>query len=325
MTFSWDDESDLKNYEGSMSKFVVAGIIQIETIVKVDRIPIEYAPVTSAPNTIFTSAGGDAFNESLALRWLGDKVDLLSVVGRNQDMSVLNPTDREVTLNTDYILPIIDSTPTQVVLYDKDRQEQIFEDIKGLREAEYRMSMVPPMVAGCDIVVLSNANFCRPFIEVAKQYNKKIAVNIHTYLTEKEKYNVDFLENASILYFSDDTIKSDPFDFVRDIADRYNTDIIILGQGSKGLILYDRQKDINVHYDTVKTNEVVNTTGAGNAMFACFLHYYQETGDSVLAIKNAMLFASYKIGYMGTSNGFMTVEQLEQWRSLIWGSATPAV
>ena len=98
-----------------------------------------------------------------------------------------------------------------------------------------------------------------------------------------------------------------------------NTDIIILGQGSKGLILFDRHRDINVHYDTVKTNEVVNTTGAGNALFACFLHYYQETGDSTLAIKNAMLFASYKIGYMGTSNGFMTTDQLEQWRNLIWG------
>ncbi|MBO6112916.1 MAG: carbohydrate kinase family protein [Lachnospiraceae bacterium] len=308
-----------------MSKFVVAGIIQIETIVKVDHIPIQYSPVTSVPDTIFTSAGGDAFNESLAFSWLGDKVELLSVVGRNQDMSIFNPNDREVTLNTDYILPIIDNTPTQVVLYDKDRKEQIFEDIKGLREAEYRMSMVPPMVAACDMVVLSNANFCRPFIQSAKEFDKKIAVNIHTYLPEKEKYNVDFLENASILYFSDDTIKGDPFDFVRGIADKYNTDIIILGQGSKGLILFDRHKDINVHYDTVKTNEVVNTTGAGNALFACFLHYYQETGDSQLAIKNAMLFASYKIGYMGTSNGFMTVEQLEQWGNLIWGSGRPGI
>ena len=166
---------------------------------------------------------------------------------------------------------------------------------------------------------------CRPFIQSAKEFDKKIAVNIHTYLPEKEKYNVDFLENASILYFSDDTIKGDPFDFVRGIADKYNTDIIILGQGSKGLILFDRHKDINVHYDTVKTNEVVNTTGAGNALFACFLHYYQETGDSQLAIKNAMLFASYKIGYMGTSNGFMTVEQLEQWGNLIWGSGRPGI
>ncbi len=303
-----------------MSKFCVAGVIQIETIVKVNSIPVEYSPITSCPDTIFTSAGGDAFNESLAFSWLGDKVDFLSVVGRNQDMNIFNPVGREVTLSTDYILPIIDNTPTQVVLYDHDRKEQIFEDNKGLREAEYDMSMVPPMIAGCDMLVLSNANFCRPFINTAKEYGKKIAVNIHTYLPEKEKYNVDFLENASILYFSDDTIKTDPFDFVRGIADKYNTDIIILGQGSKGLILYDKQKDINIHYDTVKTNEVVNTTGAGNALFACFLHYYQETGDSRLAIKNAMLFASYKIGYMGTSNGFMTTQQLEQWRSLIWGS-----
>ncbi|MBQ4241228.1 MAG: carbohydrate kinase family protein, partial [Lachnospiraceae bacterium] len=289
------------------------------------KIPIEYSPVTSVPDTIFTSAGGDAFNETLALSWLGDKVELLSVVGRNLDYSVLNPPDREVTINTDYVLPVIDSTPTQVVLYDKNRKEQIFEDIKSLREAEYRMSMVPPMVGASDMVVLSNANFCRPFINVAKEFDKKIAVNIHTYNPEKEKYNVDFLENANILYFSDDTIKSDPFDFVKGIADKYNTDIIILGQGSKGLILYDRHRDINVHYDTVKTNEVVNTTGAGNALFACFLHYYQETGDSTLAIKNAMLFASYKIGYMGTSIGFMTVEQLEQWRSLIWGSGKPSM
>ena len=28
---------------------------------------------------------------------------------------------------------------------------------------------------------------------------------------------------------------------------------------------------------------------------------------------------------MGTSNGFMTVEQLEQWRSLIWGSGRPEI
>ena len=83
--------------------------------------------------------------------------------------------------------------------------------------------------------------------------------------------------------------------------------------------MFDKSKNLRAHYNTVKTNEVVNTIGAGNALFACFLHYYMETGDSVNAIKNALLFASYKIGYMGTSNGFMTTDQLDQWRNLIWG------
>ncbi|MBR1479070.1 MAG: carbohydrate kinase family protein [Lachnospiraceae bacterium] len=302
-----------------MSKFVVAGITQIETIVKVGSIPISFEPLTSVRDSIFTAPGGDAYNETLALQWLGNQVNFLSIVGRDQDMSIFNPAGSEVTISTDNILKKIDATPTQVILYDEERQKQIFEDIKDLREADYDMSMVPPMIASCDMLVLANANFCRPFVKVAKEYNKPIAVNIHDYKKEKEKYNTDFLENASILYFSDDTLTGDPFDFVRDISDRYGTEIIILGQGSKGLILFDRNKELNVHYNPVKTNEVVNTAGAGNALFACFLHYYQETHDSVNAIKNANLFASYKIGYMGTSNGFMTVEQVEQWRNLIWG------
>lgn len=308
-----------------MSNFIVAGITQIETIVKVDSIPVEYAPLISVPDTIFTAAGGDAYNETLALKWLGNQVSFLSIVGRNQDMSIFNPSNRSVTIQTEYILRKLESTPTQVILYDKNRKQQIFEDIKGLREMNYDMAMVSPLVGQSDMVVLANANFCRPFIEVAQRYKKPIAVNIHDFRREKEKYNTDFLGAANILYFSDDTMTEDPFDFIKSIADTYHPDIIILGQGANGLILYDRARELNVHYNTVKTNEVVNTAGAGNALFACFLHYYMETGDSVDSIKNALLFASYKIGYMGTSNGFMTVEQVEQWRNLIWGIKAPVV
>ncbi len=302
-----------------MSKFLVAGVTQIETIVRVDRIPVSYAPLTSVPDSIFTAMGGDAYNESLALKWLGDEVCFMSIVGRNQDLGMINPPDRKITLSTEYIVPQMDETPTEVVLYDRDRKQQIFEDLKDLRDNVYDMSMVAPIAESCDMMVLANANFCRPFAKAAKEHNKPIAVNIRSYKPEKEKYNTDFLEPAKVLYFSDDTLTEDPYDFIERIAGTYNTEIIILGQGSEGLILYDRTKDLRVHYKTVKTNEVVNTIGAGNALFACFLHYYMENGDSVNAIKNALLFASYKIGYMGTSNGFMTTAQLEQWRNLIWG------
>ena len=306
-----------------MSRFLVAGITQIETIVMVDSIPVRFSPLTSIPDTIHTSAGGDAYNESLALKWLGHDVDFLSVIGRNQDRSVLNPMDREVTLSTEYILPLLVSTPTQVILYDRDRKQQIFEDIKNLRDAEYDMSMVPPLVAASDMVVLSTANFCRPFIEQAQKFNKPIVVNIHDYEKYKERFSEDFLNAASILYFSDDTISGDPFEFVKGMAAKYDPDIIILGQGAEGLILYDKEKNTYVHYNTVSTNEVINTAGAGNALLACFLHCYAAGADAQEAIKKAMLFASYKIGYMGTSNGFLTEEQLDQWWDLIWGQKTP--
>ncbi len=302
-----------------MSKFLVAGVTQIETIVRVDKIPVVYSPITSANDSIFTAMGGDAYNESLALKWLGDDVTFMSIVGRNQDLSLINPHDRKITLSTQYIIPQMEATPTEVVLYDKDRKQQIFEDIKDLRENVYDMSMVAPIAEACDMMVLANANFCRPFAKEAAARKKPIAVNIRNYHREKEKYNTDFLEPAKVLYFSDDTLGEDPYEFIDRIARTYGTDIIILGQGREGLILYDKAQNLRVHYKTVKTNEVVNTIGAGNALFACFLHYYMENGDSVNAIKSALLFASYKIGYMGTSNGFMTTDQLEQWRNLIWG------
>ena len=302
-----------------MGKFLVAGVTQIETIVRVDRIPVSFSPLTSANDSIFTAVGGDAYNESLALKWLGDDVTFMSIVGRNQDLSIINPPDRKITLSTEYIIPQMKETPTEVVLYDKMRKQQKFEDIKDLRENAYDMSMVTPIAEACDMMVLANANFCRPFAKKAAELGKPIAVNIRSYNPEKEKYNTDFLEPAKVLYFSDDTLTEDPYAFIDRIASTYGTEVIILGQGSEGLILFDKSQNLRVHYKTVKTNEVVNTIGAGNALFACFLHYYMENGDSVNAIKNALLFASYKIGYMGTSNGFMTTDQLDQWRNLIWG------
>ncbi len=301
-----------------MSRFVVAGITQLETIVKVKELPVQFSPYSGEPDTINFSTGGDAFNTSLALKWLGDEAELVSVVGEKQDLSIFNPPDREVTLETDYVLPIIKETPIEVLLYDVRRKKQHFEDLKDIRDAKYDMSLAEPLLKDCDMVVLSNTNFCRPFIPLAKEMGKKLAVKIHCFMREKEIFNEDYLQNADILYFNDNTIDEEPYGFIKEMAEKYDPEIIIFGQGGQGLIIYDKQKEVTVHYDAVKSVQIVNTAGAGNALFACFLHYYIKNGDSKNAIHKALLFAANKIGYMGTSNGFMTEQQLDAWEQLIW-------
>lgn len=301
-----------------MGKFLVAGIVQRETIVKVDKIPVEYAGVTMKPNTIFTSSGGDAYNESLALKWLGNSVDLMTMVGRDESMELINPKGSEVKLVTDYVLPRLYHTPVAVVFYDNGRKQQIFEDIKDIRDVSYDMNLFYERAARAEMLVLSNANFCRPLIRIGVELRKPIAVNIREYREDKLIYNEDYLRAADILYVSDDHLIDDPYEFVKSMAAKYRPEIIILGQGEAGLILYDKNKNIIAHYNAVRTHEVVNTVGAGNALFSCFLHFYNITHDSVFAIKNALLFASYKIGFIGTSNGFMTEQEIVQWRNLIW-------
>lgn len=301
-----------------MSKVLVAGFIQIETIVNVEQIPVRYKPVRSKPNTIFTSVGGDAYNTSLALTWLGNSVDFISMIGKANDRNIINPHGAEIELVSDYVLPLLSETPTAVIFYDEDKQQQIFEDIKNIREISYDLELCEYRLQRCELVVLSNANFCRPFIAMAKEYKKKLAINIREYKAENLVYNRDFLEAADIIYVSDDNLTEDPYVFVRELADNYDPEIIILGQGNKGVILYSKNDSMLAHFNSVRTNEIINTVGAGNALFSCFLHYYTRDQDATNAIKKAVLFASYKIGFVGTSNGFMTEEQIDQWNSLIW-------
>lgn len=302
-----------------MSKFLVAGIVQRETIVKVDKVPIEYAGVTAKPDSIFSSVGGDAYNESLALKWLGNSVDFMTMIGKDESMELINPKDSEVKLVTDYVLPRLQNTPSAVVFYDNNRKkQQIFEDVKDIRDTSYDLNLFAERADRAEMLVLSNVNFCRPLIQMGLELRKPIAVNIREYREEKLAYNEVFLKAADIIYVSDDNLSEDPYEFVKSLAAKYRPEIIVLGQGDGGLILYDKNKNIIAHYNAVRTHEVVNTVGAGNALFSCFLHFYNVSHDSVFAIKNALLFASYKVGFMGTSNGFMTELQIVQWRNLIW-------
>jgi len=306
-----------------MSKFLVAGILQREAIVKIDSLPLKFQAVTDIPNSVHYGVGGDSYNEAIALKWLGDDVNFFTMIGKADDPSIVNSNANDITLVTDFILPKLNATASAVIFYDKLKQQQIFEDIKDLRETAYDVKLFKKEIATADMCVFANCNFCRPLLEEAKKAGKKIAVNIRNFKYETEQYNADFLSSADILYLSDDRLDEDPIDFVKYITEKYTPEIVILGQGAQGVTFFSKKLGTYTHYNSVKTNEVVNTVGAGNALFSCFLHYYNKTGDEIYSIKNALLFASYKIGFVGTSNGFMTEKQIEDWRDLIWKKSNP--
>ncbi len=56
---------------------------------------------------------------------------------------------------------------------------------------------------------------------------------------------------------------------------------------------------------------MVNTIGAGDALFSSFLHFYRRLGSPYEAIKRAVVFASYKIGEAGAAQGFLDEAGLE--------------
>lgn len=302
-----------------MSRFMVAGFIQIETIVKVDELPVPYEHFTSIPDIIDTNIGGAGYNEAMALKWLGNDVDFMSLYGKEMNIKLLEEQIKNagVELSLDYLLPKLETMPTSVILYAKGKK-QTFEDVKDVRNVPYDADILERQIKDKDMVLISNCNFCRPIIELAKKYNKPLAVNVRSLTKEKTVQKADFLEAADIIYVSEDDLEEDPYIVLEECKQKYDPKIMIMGVGDKGVILYIKEENSVLAYKPVKTNEIVNTVGAGNALFSAFLHYYVKTKDAKEAIKNALLFASYKIGFVGTSNGFMTEEQIEQWKKLIW-------
>ncbi len=295
-----------------MGRFLTAGIIQRETIVRVPKIPIEYSKVTRCYDTVFGGIGGDAYNVANALKWLGDDVDLLSEIGeRDGHLFDTKHLDRH------YVFANLKQTPSAVIFFDHDRKQQIFEDTKDLEDVPYDLSRFVEALKTADMVILSNNKFCRPFLQPTKDSGKKLVVNFNG-LNRENELDQEFLNAADIVYVSDDEIGVEPYEAMRRMSENYGMECIILGMGKAGLLMYTRQDGMIVPYSSVHIKEVVNTVGAGNALLSCFLHYYHKNGDCHEAIKYALMFAAYKIGYVGTSKGFMREDEMELWYDLIW-------
>ena len=90
----------------------------------------------------------------------------------------------------------------------------------------------------------------------------------------------------------------------------YHNKIIVLGRGSKGAALYTEGQFYEL--PAVQVGPVVNTVGAGDALFSSFLHSYAKGLSPLEALQRAQLFASAKIGSSGASKGFITEEELER-------------
>ena len=62
----------------------------------------------------------------------------------------------------------------------------------------------------------------------------------------------------------------------------------------------------------VQVGPVVNTVGAGDALFASFLHFSTRGCAPVEALIRAELFASAKIGVSGGASGFVTESEIQR-------------
>jgi len=293
-----------------MKKILVSGLVNTETTARVRQFPIHYYPVDYPFFGVSTAVSGVAYNVALALRTLGDEVRLLSMTGSDFPAEYIKSELKKAGIGAESLKAKLKETPNSVVLYEETGRRQIYCDLKDIQETAYGFSAT--QVADADLVVACNINFNRELLHLAREMGKTIATDVHVLGNVWDDFNREFMECADILFLSDEAVGEDPYRFIDELEAAYHTPIIVMGRGSKGALMYLRDENWFHEMPAVCVGEVVNTVGAGDALFSAFLHFYACGLHPVDCLKRAQVFAAAKIRVSGASRGFVTEAEVEE-------------
>ena len=292
---------------------LVSGLLNTETTAAVRGFPIQYYPIDYAFFGVNTAVSGVAFNLAKALRTLGDEVRLTSMVGSDFAASYILNSLRDLGVGTEHVQHQLQQTPSSVVLYDPEGKRQIYCDLKDIQETAYTFDA--SVLHGIDLVAACNINFNRPLLHLAKQLGKTIATDVHVLSDIHDSYNREFMEYADILFLSDEAVGDRYRDLIYALSAEYPCRIIVMGRGAQGAAMYLRETGEIIEMPAASAGTVVNTVGAGDALFGSFLHFYGKGLSPVDALARAQVFAAHKITANGASNGFVPEQTVEAWFS----------
>ena len=291
---------------------LVSGLINIETTLQVDSFPIDYQPVRYPFFGVDSTVSGVGYNVSKALSILGNDVRFTSLIGRDEAGDRVCNALIGDDISVEFVLDQLDRTPQSVILYDRDGRRMINVDLKDIQEQVYPPAVFERAMWGCSLAVLCNINFSRPYLRFAKERGVTIATDVHTISDLDDDYNRDFMAAADILFMSDERLPCPPEEWARAVQGRYGNAIIAIGLGQEGVLLAVKEDDFLQRIPAVPTRLVVNTIGAGDALFSAFVHNCHKSGDPYEAMRKAIVFASYKIGETGAAAGFLDEAGLER-------------
>ena len=296
----------------SLSPILISGLVNIETTVRVDSFPIPYFPVRYPFFGVRSTVSGVGVNISAALTTLGNSARLLSIVGDDAPGRLAREALRDRGIDDCAVLAQAAETAQSAILYDGEGRRQIHVDLKDVQEQVYPAALFEEAAAGCRLAVLCNINFSRPLLARARQRGMVIASDVHAIADLDDPYNADFMRAADVLFMSHENLPAPPEEWAEAVQARYGNRIVVVGLGAEGALLAVQGEALR-RTPAVFTRPVVNTIGAGDALFSAFLHVYTQTDDPYLAIRKAVVFASYKIGAAGAAEGFLDAAGLDLW------------
>jgi sugar/nucleoside kinase (ribokinase family) len=304
-------EGQLRFQTMASKDILVCGTLNLETTFPITRFPLDYEPVSYRLFEIKSQPSGVGFNIARALSTLGNQVRFVSIVGSDFLGTALRQSMARFGMSDEFILPILNETPQSIVIFDGAGRRMVNTDLKEVGERAYSVELFKRALQGSRAAVMTNVGFSRPLLSLAKAASGTVATDLQTASEGSQKHDADFLSAADVVFMSHEKLPVEPKDFVSTIWERSAAQIAVAGMGAAGALLGVRGREV-CQVPAVQVRPVVNTAGAGDALFSCFLHFYLDGDEPILALRKATVFAAYKIGEIGSSLGFLPEDELRR-------------
>ncbi|PZS30123.1 MAG: sugar kinase [Pseudonocardiales bacterium] len=293
-----------------MARIVVAGIVNVETTVPVEGLPLAYEPVRYLRDQLCSQVSGVGFNVAGALVALGHEVRLATYLGPDLagDVARAELSRRGVSG------PGVQSTratPQSVVLTAPDGRRSVFTDLKDVPEESFPASVFAGLLDGADVGVLSTVGFARSLVPMVQARGLPIAVDVQAAESIDDPYLRDWLAGADIVFASHERLSLPPGEWAQSLLARFPAGIVGIGCGADGCMLCVRGEMPRL-VPAVAPRGVVSTVGAGDALFAAFLDGRVRGRDPDDAIERAVLYAGWKVGSVGGGDGLLSSAELDQ-------------
>jgi acarbose 7IV-phosphotransferase len=289
-------------------RIFLAGLINLETTLKIEQFPLEYTPSRFAFFGIGNSSSGVGLNVATALSTLGAEVHFCSFVGTDL-IGQLTQNQLE-SVGISLYLETMPEHPHSIILVDKNGQRAIHADFKDIQERTMPLSHFEKAMQNAEAAVICNINFARPALGLAQAKGIAIYTDLHAISHLENPYDQDFLQAANTVFFSGEKLQQAEQTAFQAMQRFANIQTIVVGMGANGALLLERNKPIHLEPAVVNPN-LKSTIGAGDALFSSFVFFHLKLGSAKQALVRAVRFASHKLGQVGGASGFVSQAELE--------------
>lgn len=293
-----------------MASIVVVGVASLYMAAGVGEFPLEQTP-GAVCDWMRVGVAGSATHIAKVLAALGDQARLCTLVGADPAGLAIRADLRASGLSGE---GVVDSGATSlgVALVAPDGSRLGLPYTAMVNAVGYPAETFRRLAVGADLAVFTRARFARPLIGCAERLSVRIAVDVHLISDVNDTYSRPWLEAADIVFCSHERLPCTPERWVARVFALYpGCQVVGIGRGSEGAALGLRDGTL-VSAEAVAPRGVVNTSGAGDTLFASFLHGWLATGNPVGALQSAVLHAGWRIGDPIPGAGAVTETQLSR-------------